>query len=88
MLNDNQGLAIVQAMETEQKFWIWANKAEAHFGLGEMEAYKAARQQAEATNHEDWMMDAFNTQIQALDDLLKKSMTAAPFGRLLTEIAG
>jgi hypothetical protein len=29
-------------LENEQKFWIHVNKAEAHFGLGEMDEYRNA----------------------------------------------
>lgn len=57
---------------SEQKFWILVNKAEAHFGLGEMEAYQKALTDAKATDHEDWMMESFTTQVDRLKELLNK----------------
>lgn len=54
----------------EQKFWILINKAEAHFGLGEFEAYHKAREQAAAIDHADWMMQSLDEQIIKLRKLL------------------
>jgi hypothetical protein len=55
-----------------QKFWILVNKAEAHFGLDEMEAYQQEVQQATAVKHEDWMMETFTRQLALLKGLLTK----------------
>lgn len=46
--------------ESTQKFWILVNKAEAHFGLGELAAYQEARTAAEALEHAPWMLEAFD----------------------------
>jgi len=54
----------------EQKFWILINKAEAHFGLGEFDAYRKAREQADAIDHADWMMRSLDEQIVKLRKLL------------------
>jgi len=59
-----------QAYYDEQKFWILSNKAEAHFGLGEFEAYRKAREQAAAIDHADWMMQSLDEQIIKLRKLL------------------
>jgi hypothetical protein len=56
----------------EQKFWILVNKAEAHFGLGEFEAYKRAVEQAEKIDHVEWMMQSFKDQVSRLQALLQK----------------
>jgi len=58
--------------DTVQKFWILVNKAEAHFGLGEMEAYKQEVQEATSLQHDDWMMETFTKQIKSLEGLLSK----------------
>lgn len=54
----------------EQKFWILINKAEAHFGLGEFDPYRNAREQANAIDHADWMMRSLDEQIIKLRKLL------------------
>ena len=56
----------------EQKFWILVNKAEAHYGLGEMPEYEAAAVAASKVVHEDWMMESFTRQLQKLGKLLEK----------------
>jgi hypothetical protein len=57
--------------ESERKFWILVNKAEAHFGLGNMPEYVKARADAELTEHEPWMMESFNEQVILLGNVLE-----------------
>ncbi len=59
-------------VETEQKFWILVNKAEAHYGLGEMEEYQSAIQRANEVEHEPWMMRSFDEQIAEIKRLMEK----------------
>jgi tetratricopeptide (TPR) repeat protein len=58
--------------ETEQMYWILVNKAEAHYGLGEMEEYRQALEKAKEINPSDWMIKSFNDQHDQLRDLLIK----------------
>jgi hypothetical protein len=53
-------------------FWIQVNKAECHFGLGEMEEYKTALDAAQKIDHADWMMKAFDKQHNEMVALMKK----------------
>ncbi len=69
---DNDLLKTQQEREKQQKFWILVNKAEANFALGNMEEYLKAVAQAEVIDHEDWMMESFTTQVEALTKLLNK----------------
>lgn len=55
----------------DQKFWIQINRAEAHFGLGEFDEFKQAREAATNMEHSDWMMEAFDLQIDKLRKLLQ-----------------
>jgi hypothetical protein len=72
-LPENDQLAIEQKnLDNEQRFWIQVNKAEAHFGLGEISAYKEAWQKAETIPHKPWMMKAFTDEVQKLQGLLHK----------------
>ena len=75
---NDQLVADQKTIENEQRFWIQVNKAEAHFGLGEMEAYKEAKANAASIKHADWMMKAFTDEIEKLSILLNK------YGDLLT----
>jgi hypothetical protein len=59
-----------QAYYNEQKFWILINKAEAHFGLGQFDAFIKARTMAASITHADWMMDSLDAQITKLRKLL------------------
>lgn len=61
-----------QARDREQKFWCLATKAEAHFGLGALEAHGKTRSEAQALKHASWMMDTFDGQIGKLRVLLEK----------------
>ncbi len=56
----------------EQKFWILVNKAEAHFGLRELDEYKKARMEAQSVQHEAFMMQSFEQQLNKLEALLGK----------------
>lgn len=68
----NELAASQQAMENEQRFWILVNRAEACFGLGEMEKFRTAKREAAGISHQPWMMTAFEEQIKKLRVLLKK----------------
>jgi hypothetical protein len=69
----NNALALSQQVEEiKEKFWIMVNKAEAHFGLGEMDNYRVAVTTAEALHHEPWMMKAFTDQLDKLRLLLRE----------------
>ena len=57
---------------SEQKFWIAVNKAEAHFGLGEMMEYEQAAAAAALVKHEEWMMESFTKQLQKLSEMMNK----------------
>jgi hypothetical protein len=59
-------------VETEEKFWIQINKAEAHFGIGEIEQYKIALATAKEIEHPDWRMKALEEHIGNLRELMKK----------------
>ncbi|NTS43431.1 DUF4071 domain-containing protein [Flavisolibacter sp. BT320] len=61
-----------QVMENEQRFWILVNRAEAHFGLGEIEAYEQAKEAAAGLPHEAWMMASFEDQVEKLGVVLQK----------------
>ncbi|MBA2561376.1 MAG: DUF4071 domain-containing protein [Chitinophagaceae bacterium] len=61
-----------EAVETEEKYWIQVNKAEAHFGIGEIEEYKIALATAKEIEHPDWRMTAFEEHINKLRQLMKK----------------
>ncbi|HEV7330040.1 MAG TPA: tetratricopeptide repeat-containing protein [Flavisolibacter sp.] len=73
LANENPDLAASQKqMENEQRFWILVNRAEAHFGLGEMDAYNEAKLQASQLPHEPWMMASFEDQVEKLRVVLQK----------------
>lgn len=56
----------------DEQFWCMATKAEAHFGLGEMEAYREARSGLEKLKPAQWMFESFASQINKLSSLLGK----------------
>jgi hypothetical protein len=58
--------------ESEQKFWILVNRAEANFGLGNMEEYAKARSEAEAIDNAEAYILGFSRQVEALGKLLAK----------------
>ena len=61
-----------QKTDKEQMFWILINRAEANFGLGDMDAYAKAVEDAEKIEHDDWMMDSLKEQIDKLKKLKQK----------------
>jgi len=61
-----------QTRSREQEFWCLATKAEAHFGRGEMEAYRQTLATAVALNPADWMMGTLNAQVERTRTLLEK----------------
>jgi hypothetical protein len=73
LITDNAELKKQYDYNTEQKFWIKINKAEAYFGLGNFEAYKTALAEASAIEHAGWMMEGFNRQIEKLRILLQET---------------
>lgn len=70
---DNDFMKTQEAAETEEKFWILVNKAEANFGLGNMDEYKKLVAEAELITHKKCMMLSFTGQIESLDKLLQKT---------------
>lgn len=67
---NDQLMAEQTALENEQRFWILVNKAEAHYGIGEMAEYEAAKKQAETVTHAPWMMKAFTDEVEKLKSLM------------------
>lgn len=61
-----------QARDWEQKFWCLATKAEAYFGLGDVEAYERTQSEALALDPATWMLSTFEDQITRLRKLLEK----------------
>jgi hypothetical protein len=59
-----------QLADQEQKFWVFVNKAEAHFALGEFDAYESAIDVARQIPHKLWMMESFEEQVAKLKILL------------------
>jgi hypothetical protein len=72
MLEDKELSLTQKEEENEQKFWILVNKAEAHFGLGELEEYKKAIAEAKTIEHSPWMMNSFEQQVIRLKALMEK----------------
>lgn len=62
----------IRAGDLAQKFWCLATTGEALFGLGDLKGYEAARAEAEAVPHAQWMMDSFDGQISRLRRLMEK----------------
>jgi hypothetical protein len=56
----------------EQMYWIMVNKAEAHFGLGEMQEFREALEKSKEISPADWMIKSFNDQHVQLHELLLK----------------
>jgi len=59
-------------LENEQKFWIHVNKAEAHFGLGEVDEYNNADARAREYEHTPFMLKSYEDEIIELRELMKK----------------
>ena len=62
-----------RAYNNEQKFWIYANKAEAHFALGEFKQSKKAEEAARAIDHKPWMIESYEEQKSKLRVLLERN---------------
>lgn len=78
---ENSAMAAEQkVIENEQRFWILVNKAEAHFGLGQITAYNVAKEDAEAVEHGSWMMKAFTDEVEKLKVLMRKYGHLLPGG--------
>jgi hypothetical protein len=70
-ISDDAGLALSQeTIQNEEEYWILVNKAEAHFGLGEMEEYKKADEMAKALKPTSWDLKGYETQVEDLRKLL------------------
>jgi tetratricopeptide (TPR) repeat protein len=61
-----------RASDLEREFWCLATRAEAYFGLGAEEEFKAVRSELEAMKPADWMKATFYSQIERLAELLKR----------------
>ena len=61
-------------MLDEEKFWIAVNKAEAHFGLRNLEEYANALEEARNIPHDESMMDSFSSQVAKLETIIGKLM--------------
>ncbi|HPE75965.1 MAG TPA: hypothetical protein PLC80_07745 [Draconibacterium sp.] len=61
-----------EAEENQEMFWIQVNKAECHYGLGEMEEFNEALTAAKKIDHTDWMMKAFDKQHDEMEALMTK----------------
>ena len=72
-IEDNEGMQKQRADNNTQKFWVFVNKAEAHFALGEFEDYKRAVDFARLIEHKPWMMDSFEEQLAKLRILLERN---------------
>ena len=72
-IEDNEGMQKQRADNNTQKFWVFVNKAEAHFALGEFEDYKRAVDFARLIEHKPWMMDSFEEQRAKLRILLERN---------------
>lgn len=70
---ENREILSQQSYYNEQKFWIFVNKAEAHYALGEFEEYKNAVAAAKLIEHKPWMMESFEEQIAKLRILLERN---------------
>lgn len=70
---ENKEMLKQQSYYNEQKFWIFVNKAEAHFALGEFDEYKKAMDAAKLIEHKPWMMESFEEQVAKLRILLERN---------------
>jgi hypothetical protein len=61
----------LRARDKTRKFWCLAAKAEAHFGLGELDDYERARAKAQRVKHGHWRMVAFDDKIKRLRESLE-----------------
>lgn len=61
-----------EADDNKEMFWIQVNKAECHYGLGEIEEYRKALKTAKGIEHAEWMMKAFDKQHMEMKTLMTK----------------
>jgi len=61
-----------QQTDKEQLFWILINKAEASFGLDDIDGYNKALKDAENMEHDAWMMASLNEQIDKLKQIRER----------------
>lgn len=62
----------LQEYYNSQKFWILVNRAEAHFGLGDFEAYLKFNVESKNIPYHAWQLESFTEQIGKLEAELKK----------------
>ncbi len=62
----------LQEYYNSQKFWILVNRAEAHYGLGNFQAYRDYFLEAKNIPFHPWQLDSFTEQIGKLAPELKK----------------
>lgn len=70
---EDEGMLKQRLYNNEQKFWVYVNKAEAHFALGEFEEYEEAVAAARLIEHKPWMMESFDEQVAKLRVLLQRN---------------
>jgi len=70
---DNKEMQIQRMYNNDQKFWIYVNKAEAHYALGEFEESDKAIASAKLIEHKPWMMESFEEQKAKLRVLLERN---------------
>lgn len=70
---DNKEMLVQRMYNNQQKFWIYVNKAEAHFALGEFEESENAIALAKLIEHKPWMMESFEEQRAKLRVLLERN---------------
>jgi hypothetical protein len=63
--------AAIQTTPDEEEFWVWSAMAEAYYGLGDIENYTNARNEAMLITGAGWMMDTLVSGITRLDNVLK-----------------
>ncbi|MDO9374349.1 MAG: hypothetical protein Q7T76_08020 [Ferruginibacter sp.] len=63
--------------DEQQMFWILINRAEAYFGLGNVDGYKEALAAAKKLTHEEWMLDSFKEQITKIRKILRTQEASA-----------
>ncbi len=61
-----------QKSDKDQLFWILINRAEACFGLDDIDGYNKALNDAQNAEHESWMMDSLTEQIEKLKVMKQK----------------
>lgn len=66
-----------QEADKEQLFWVLINRAEACFGLDDVEGYNKALSDAQNMEHDAWMMASLNEQIDKLKKI-KERRAALP----------